>query len=34
MGSHRLRALWTPPQVYTDEAEPPPLSTDEGLSGL
>lgn len=33
-GSRRLRATWTPPQVYTNEADPTPHSIDGTVKGL
>lgn len=33
-GSRRLRATWTPPQVYVNEPDPSPLSMDGRVSGV
>ena len=33
-GARRLRATWTPPQVYVNEPDPAPVSIDGTVTGL
>lgn len=33
-GTRRLRAAWTPPQIYANEPDPMPISIDGAISGL